>query len=235
MTSSTTDTSWLGWLIDAVISLMDVIGPIGAGIAIALENLFPPLPSEAILPMAGIAAHDGAFGLWEAVAWTTLGSLVGALALYGLGAWLGLDRLRRIAHRLPLVDVSDVDRTVAWFHRHGGKAVFFGRFVPIFRSLISIPAGVARTPLWRFAALTTAGSLIWNTAFILCGWFLGSGWHIVEQYVDVVQNVVIVVVAVTVVVLVTIRIRSLRANRGRDTASEAGDAPTGVLPVSSGR
>ncbi|MFS2241226.1 DedA family protein [Microbacterium sp. OR16] len=235
MTSSTTDTSWLGWLIDAVISLMDIIGPIGAGIAIALENLFPPLPSEAILPMAGIAAHDGAFGLWEAVAWTTLGSLVGALALYGLGAWLGLDRLRRIAHRLPLVDVSDVDRTVAWFRRHGGKAVFFGRFVPIFRSLISIPAGVARMPLWRFAALTTAGSLIWNTAFILCGWFLGSGWHIVEQYVDVVQNVVIVVVAVTVVVLVTIRIRSLRAKRGRDTASETSDTPTDELPVSSGR
>ncbi|WCD92260.1 DedA family protein [Microbacterium sp. nov. GSS16] len=235
MTSSTTDTSWLGWLIDAVISLMDIIGPIGAGIAIALENLFPPLPSEAILPMAGIAAHDGAFGLWEAVAWTTLGSLVGALALYGLGAWLGLDRLRRIAHRLPLVDVSDVDRTVAWFRRHGGKAVFFGRFVPIFRSLISIPAGVARMPLWRFAALTTAGSLIWNTAFILCGWFLGSGWHIVEQYVDVVQNVVIVVVAVTAVVLVTIRIRSLRAKRGRDTASEASDTPTDELPVSSGR
>lgn len=235
MTSSTTDTSWLGWLIDAVISLMDIIGPIGAGIAIALENLFPPLPSEAILPMAGIAAHDGAFGLWEAVAWTTLGSLVGALALYGLGAWLGLDRLRRIAHRLPLVDVSDVDRTVAWFRRHGGKAVFFGRFVPIFRSLISIPAGIARMPLWRFAALTTAGSLIWNTAFILCGWFLGSGWHIVEQYVDVVQNVVIVVVAVTAVVLVTIRIRSLRAKRGRDTASEASDTATDELPVSSGR
>lgn len=235
MTSSTTDTSWLGWLIDAVISLMDIIGPIGAGIAIALENLFPPLPSEAILPMAGIAAHDGAFGLWEAVAWTTLGSLVGALALYGLGAWLGLDRLRRAADRLPLVDVSDIDRTVAWFRRHGGKAVFFGRFVPIFRSLISIPAGVARMPLWRFAALTTAGSLIWNTAFILCGWFLGSGWHIVEQYVDVVQNVVIVVVAVTAVVLVTIRIRSLRANRGRDMASEASDTPTDELPVSSGR
>lgn len=235
MTTSTTDTSWLGSLIDAVISLMDIIGPIGAGVAIALENLFPPLPSEAILPMAGIAAHDGAFGLWEAVLWTTLGSLVGALALYGLGAWLGLQRLRRIADRLPLVDVSDVDRTVAWFHRHGGKAVFFGRFIPIFRSLISIPAGVARMPLWRFGALTTAGSLIWNTAFILCGWFLGSGWHIVEQYVDVVQNVVIVVVAVTIVVLAAIRIRSLRAKRSAGTVSEPSDAATGEVPVASGR
>ncbi|PKI93294.1 hypothetical protein CW368_00455 [Actinomycetales bacterium SN12] len=235
MTTSTTDTSWLGSLIDAVISLMDTIGPIGAGIAIALENLFPPLPSEAILPMAGIAAHDGSFGLWEAVAWTTVGSLVGALALYGLGAWLGLDRLRRVAHRLPLIDVSDVDRTVAWFHRHGGKAVFFGRFVPIFRSLISIPAGVARMPLWRFGALTTAGSLIWNTAFILCGWFLGSGWHIVEQYVDVVQNVVIIVVAVTLVVLAGMRIRSIRAKRRTGATPEASDVHTGEVPVSSGR
>lgn len=240
MTTTTADTSWLGALVDGVIGLMDVIGPIGAGIAIALENLFPPLPSEAILPMAGIASHSGAFALWEAVAWTTAGSLIGALALYGLGAWLGLGRLRRVADRLPLVDVSDVDRTVAWFHRHGGKAVFFGRFIPIFRSLISIPAGVARMPLWHFGALTTGGSLIWNTAFILCGWFLGSGWHIVEQYVDVVQNIVIVAVAVAIVVLVALRIRSLRAAR-RDDASEhveeseqSGPRTDGV-PVASGR
>ncbi|QMU98074.1 DedA family protein [Microbacterium esteraromaticum] len=240
MTSTTTDTSWLGSLIDAVIGLMDLIGPIGAGLAIALENLFPPLPSEAILPMAGIAAHDGSFGLWEAVLWTTVGSLVGALALYGLGAWLGLRRLRRIADRLPLVAVSDVDRTVAWFHRHGGKAVFFGRFIPIFRSLISIPAGVARMPMWRFGVLTTAGSLIWNTAFILCGWFLGSGWHIVEQYVDVVQNVVIVVVALAVVVFAASRIRSVRAARRQDAlehVDESGPSETRTdgIPISSGR
>lgn len=233
--TTTTDGSWLGALIDAVIGLMDVIGPIGAGIAIALENLFPPLPSEAILPMAGIAAHDGAFGLWEAVVWTTLGSLVGAYALYGLGSWLGLGRLRRIADRLPLVAVSDVDRTVAWFHRHGGKAVFFGRFIPIFRSLISIPAGVARMPLWRFGALTTAGSLIWNTAFILCGWFLGAGWHVVEQYVDVVQSIVIVVVVAAVVVLAALRIRSLRRGESDDEDPRQGEASTGSIRVSSGR
>ncbi|MEV7630968.1 DedA family protein [Microbacterium sp. NPDC089318] len=233
--TSATDTSWLGGLIDAVIGLIDVIGPIGAGLAIALENLFPPLPSEAILPMAGIAAHDGAFGLWEAVAWTTLGSLVGALALYGLGAWLGLERLRAIAGRLPLVDVSDVDRTVAWFHRHGGKAVFFSRFVPIFRSLISIPAGVARMPLWRFAVLTSAGSLLWNTAFILCGWFLGSGWHIVEQYIDVVQNIVIVAVAAACVVFVSLRMRSLRARRSESQKPQQSEADTGGMRISSGR
>lgn len=225
MTTETTaaDGSWLGWLIDAVVGLMDIIGPVGAGIAIALENLFPPLPSEAILPMAGIAAHQGSFSLVAAVLWTTVGSVVGALALYGLGAWLGLPRLRRIAGRMPLIAASDVDRTVEWFHRHGAKAVFFGRFVPIFRSLISIPAGVARMPLWRFGLLTAAGSLIWNTAFILCGWFLGTGWHVVEQYVDVAQNVVIAAAMTALALFVFVRVRRLRAGRRTDAPSGAAE------------
>ena len=230
--STAADGSWLGWLIDAVVSLMDVIGPVGAGIAIALENLFPPLPSEAILPMAGLAAHQGAFALWEAIVWTTLGSLVGAMALYGLGAWLGLTRLRRIVDRMPLISVGDVDRTVAWFQRHGGKAVFLGRFIPIFRSLISIPAGVLRMPLPRFALLTVAGSLIWNTVFILCGWFLGSGWHVVEQYVNVAQNVVIGAVAIAVTVFIVLRLRRPRTERTARHAS-ASDARTGEVPLSS--
>ncbi|MGK9221898.1 DedA family protein [Microbacterium barkeri] len=202
---------------------MDVIGPYGAGVAIAAENLFPPLPSEAILPMAGLAAHRGAFALWEAILWTTVGSVVGALLLYGIGVWFGVDRLRRIAERLPLVSGEDIDRTVAWFHRHGGKAVFLGRFVPIFRSLISIPAGVVRMPVWRFALLTAAGSVIWNTVFILVGWYLGSGWHIVEQYMDVVQNVVIVGVAAAVVWFVVVRIRAQRRQRAAGAVAPRGE------------
>ncbi|MCU4673393.1 DedA family protein [Microbacterium fluvii] len=192
---------------------MDVIGPAGAGIAIALENLFPPLPSEAILPMAGLAASRGSFTLFEALAWTTAGSVVGAFALYGLGAWLGLNRLRRIAARVPLLHPEDIDRTVAWFGRNGGKAVFFGRMIPIFRSLISIPAGITRMPLWRFGLLTFAGSLIWNTVFVLAGFFLGESWHIVEAYADILQYVVIAAVAVAVVWFVVARVRQLR---GRD-------------------
>ncbi|UWF78470.1 DedA family protein [Microbacterium neungamense] len=243
------DGSWLGWLIDTVVRLMDVIGPAGAGVAIALENLFPPLPSEAILPMAGLAAHQGAFALWEAVTWTTLGSLAGAFALYGLGAAFGVSRLRRVADRLPLVSAADVDRTVAWFERHGGKAVFFGRFVPVFRSLISLPAGVARMPLWHFGLLTAIGSLLWNTLFILCGWFLGTGWHIVEQYVDVAQNVVIAAVGLVLTMFAVVRARSLRAarrepeprelRRGRTAAGADADqdaeASTGPLPAGSAR
>jgi membrane protein DedA with SNARE-associated domain len=215
-TDGAADGSWLGTLVDAVVGLMDVIGPYGAGIGIAAENLFPPLPSEAILPLAGLAASRGAFALWEAILWTTVGSIVGALVLYGIGAWFGLERLRKVADKLPLVNVNDVDRTVEWFHRHGGAAVFFGRFIPIFRSLISIPAGVVHMPLWRFVLLTGLGSLIWNTIFVLLGWYLGESWHIVEQYMDVAQNVVIAVVVIAVVWFVVSRVRSLRADKRAD-------------------
>lgn len=193
-----------GWALD----LMDRLGGIGAGLAIALENFFPPLPSEVILPLAGFAASLGSFTLFGALFWTTLGSVVGALGLYGLGRWLGEDRIRRAVDRLPLVDVEDLDRTVAWFHKHGRKAVFFGRMVPIFRSLISIPAGVTAMPIWQFLAFTATGSLIWNSIFVLAGYFLGENWSAVEPYAEVLQYVVIGVVAVLIVYWVVRRIRS---------------------------
>jgi membrane protein DedA with SNARE-associated domain len=154
-------------LVDWSVSLMEVIGPAGAALAIALESVFPPLPSEVVLPMAGLTASLGSFTLAEALIWTTLGSIAGAFLLYGLGAWLGVSRLRAVAAKVPLLHPEDIDRTVAWFTRHGGKAVFFGRMVPLFRSLISIPAGVTRMPLWKFGLLTAAGSALWNTIFVL--------------------------------------------------------------------
>lgn len=210
---TTPDGSWLTVLVDAVVSLMHVIGAPGAGLAIALENLFPPLPSEVILPMAGLAASRGSFTLVEALAWTTAGSVVGALLLYGIGAWLGLARLRAIAVKVPLIHVEDVDRTVAWFSRHGGKAVFFGRMIPIFRSLISIPAGVTRMPLWRFGLLSLAGSLVWNSVFVLAGFFLGESWHIVETYAEFLQYVVVAATLTAVASFVVARVRQLRARR----------------------
>lgn len=218
LAAATADESWLSTVVDAVVGLMDVIGAPGAGIAIALENLFPPLPSEAILPMAGLAASRGAFSLVEVLAWTTAGSVVGAFALYLLGMWLGLERLRSIVRRMPLVHVEDVDRTVAWFHRHGSAAVFFGRMIPIFRSLISIPAGVVRMPAWRFGVLTLAGSLLWNSVFVLAGFWLGESWHIVETYAGIVQNVVIAVVLVAIGWFVVSRVRSARASDERRAA-----------------
>lgn len=220
-TATSSDGSWLTALVDAVVSLMDVIGPAGAGIAIALENLFPPLPSEVILPMAGLAASRGSFTLVEAIAWTTLGSVVGAFILYGLGAWLGVERLRRIADRVPLLHPEDIDRTVAWFTRHGGKAVFFGRMIPLFRSLISIPAGITRMRPWKFGILTATGSLIWNSTFVLAGFFLGEAWPVVEQYAEILQYVVIAAATVGVTWFLYVRTRTLLAARRRPSTEEA--------------
>lgn len=181
-----------GGLTGLVTDLVERLGGPGAGLAVALENLFPPIPSEVILPLAGFTASQGEMSLFGAIAWTTLGSVVGALALYYIGVALGRERIRAIAAKLPLVKVSDVDRTEAWFARHGGKAVFFGRMIPIFRSLISIPAGVERMPVGRFLLYTTSGSLIWNTTFVMAGYLLGENWHSVEAYAGVFQKVVIV-------------------------------------------
>jgi membrane protein DedA with SNARE-associated domain len=218
---TTTDGSWLTALVDWAVSLMEVIGPAGAGLAIALENLFPPLPSEVILPMAGLTASRGTFTLFEALVWTTLGSLVGAFLLYGLGRWLGAARLRALAAKAPLMHPEDIDRTVAWFERHGGKAVFFGRMLPIFRSLISIPAGVTRMPVWRFGLLTAAGSLVWNTVFVLAGFLLGESWHVVEMYADILQYVVIGAAVIGVAWFVYARTRMLLQRRqGASPASD---------------
>ncbi|MCP3425394.1 DedA family protein [Rothia sp. AR01] len=210
-----------GW----VVQVMEALGAVGAGLLIALENLFPPLPSEAILPLAGFTASRGELSLAAALIFTTLGSVVGALALYGVGRAVGLERIRGIARRMPLVDVADVDKTMAWFHRHGYKAIFFGRMIPIFRSLISIPAGVEKMPLLPFTALTALGSAIWNTIFVLAGFYLGENWHVVEGYVGIFQKIVIAVVVVLVAWWLVGRIRSRRARSLGGDASEDRDAP----------
>lgn len=199
------------WAVD----LMDRLGAPGAGLAIALENLFPPLPSEVILPLAGFTASRGDLSLAGALFWTTAGSVVGALALYLVGALVGRHRIRALVARLPLIRLHDVDRTEAWFARHGTKAVFLGRMIPIFRSLISLPAGVERMPIPTFLALTTAGSLIWNTIFVLAGYQLGESWWRVEAYAGLLQKVVIVAVALLVAWFVVIRIRGRRRGEHR--------------------
>lgn len=193
---------------------MERLGAPGAGLLIALENVFPPLPSEVILPLAGFTASRGDFHLWEAIFWTTAGSLLGALILYAIGAALGMKRTVAIAERLPLVQVSDIDKTVAWFHKHGTKAVFFGRMLPIFRSLISIPAGIERMPILTFSVLTLVGSLIWNSIFVIAGYQLGENWHRVEKYAEIFQYLVIAVVGLAVLWFIARRVRSQRENSG---------------------
>ncbi|TMR15807.1 DedA family protein [Nonomuraea turkmeniaca] len=198
---------------DWLVGLMETLGAPGAGLAIALENLFPPLPSEVILPLSGFTASRGEMDLLAVLVCTTLGSVVGALALYWVGALLGRERVHAIAALLPLVKVSDIEKTEAWFARHGRKTVFFGRMIPIFRSLISIPAGVERMPLATFTLLTTAGSLIWNTIFVLAGYFLGENWSLVEAYVGIGTNIVIAMVVAAVLVFVGVRLAERRKGR----------------------
>jgi membrane protein DedA with SNARE-associated domain len=200
-----------GW----AVSVMEALGAPGAGLLIALENLFPPLPSEVILPLAGFSASQGELSLAGALFWTTAGSVAGAMVLYWLGALIGRDRLRAVVARMPLLKLTDVDRTEAWFARHGTKAVFLGRMVPIFRSLISVPAGVERMRFGVFLLYTTLGSAIWNTVFVLAGYVLGENWHVIEQSVGVYSKFVLVAVAVAAITFVVARLRRAKAYEPR--------------------
>ncbi|WP_242614596.1 DedA family protein [Actinomadura roseirufa] len=210
-----------GWATD----LMDRLGAPGAGLAIALENLFPPLPSEVILPLAGFTAAQGRMSLVAALAWTTAGSVAGALALYGIGALVGRDRVRALAARLPLVKVADLDRTEAWFARHGAKAVFLGRMIPLFRSLVSVPAGVERMRMTTFLLYTTLGSALWNAVFVLAGYQLGDNWRTVEEYVGVYSKAVVALAALGVLGFAAVRIvKARRPGSGPGThRAESGD------------
>lgn len=194
-----------------VVAVMESLGELGVALLIAIENLFPPLPSEAVLPLAGFTASQGELNLLLAIIWATAGSLAGALILYSVGRALGRERMRAIAERLPLMKVSDVDKTEAWFVKHETKAVFFGRMIPIFRSLISIPAGIERMRLDAFIVLTAAGSLIWNTTFISAGYVLGENWETAQAYASLMQKLVLVGLAIGAVYFI---IKRTRKNNG---------------------
>ncbi|MFF5207713.1 DedA family protein [Streptosporangium sp. NPDC000396] len=207
--TSTTVGGIAGW----AVGLMETLGAPGAGVAIALENLFPPLPSEVILPLAGFTANKGTLTLLDAILWTTIGSVAGALALYGIGALLGRERVVAIAAKLPLISVSDIEKSEAWFARHGRKSVFFGRMIPLFRSFISIPAGIERMPIPIFTLLTALGSLVWNTIFVMAGYLLGENWSLVEGYAGILSKAVLVVVALAVVAFIVVRLQDRRRGR----------------------
>ena len=204
--SNVPDSGLAGWTVD----LMDKLGLFGAALAVSLDNFFPPIPSEIILPLAGFAASQGTFSLTGALIATTVGSVFGAMVLFGLGHVFGRDRAMWIFEKTPLLKVSDLERTEAWFAKHGAKAVFFGRMVPIFRSLISIPAGVERMNVFAFFLLTTAGSFIWNSLFVIAGYRLGENWDAVEPYASAFQKVVILTVIAVIAVFVFVRVRELR-------------------------
>lgn len=199
-------------------SIVDRLGAAGVGLLILLENVIPPIPSEVILPLAGFRARTGGVNVVAVWPAATAGSVLGALLLYGLGTWLGYERLHRLAgHRwFVFVSQKDLERGEEVFERHGGKVVLFGRCVPFLRSVVSIPAGISGMPLTRFVVLTMFGSGVWNGAFIALGWALGDNWSQVEGFLGPVGYVVLALLAVGLVVLIVRRIRSRSASVPRE-------------------
>ncbi|MDP8977154.1 MAG: DedA family protein, partial [Actinomycetota bacterium] len=157
-------------------------GALGLALVMLVENLFPPIPSEGVLPYAGFLVSRGQLGLAATLAGSTSGSLAGALVLYAMGRWGGRPLVLRFRKVLRITE-RDLDRADAWFARSGQLVVLFGRMAPLARSVVSVPAGVARMPLGRFVLLTTLGSLAWNVLLIGGGMALGARWHQVSELV----------------------------------------------------
>jgi membrane protein DedA with SNARE-associated domain len=202
------------WLATWVTNVIESLGYPGLTLLVALENLFPPIPSEVILPLAGFLTGQGRFSFVLVLFSATLGSLIGALILYAVGMGLGQAGIRRLFERyghLALITSEDLTRAEEWFDRWGPIAVFTGRLVPVVRSLVSLPAGYRRMPLVQFIPLTIFGSLIWNGALVILGWALGENWHAIEEYVGWLQYVVIAVVAILVLRFIWTRLRNHRA------------------------
>jgi membrane protein DedA with SNARE-associated domain len=193
---------------------IDSLGEWGVGLFTLAETVFPPIPSEVILPLAGFLTRQGSLSLPLVFVASTLGAYAGALALYFLGAKVGLERSIRWLSKLPLVEREDFETAEGWFRRHGKSAIFFGRLLPGVRSLISLPAGAEKMHLGTFSIFTIAGSGIWNGALIGLGVLLGKQYSMVEQYSRFLNYAVYTALAVVVAWLV------VRYIRRRKTADE---------------
>jgi membrane protein DedA with SNARE-associated domain len=197
----------LGGLVGFAGTVIDAIGEWGVGLLALIETVFPPIPSEVILPLAGFLAQRGELGLVLVLITSTLGAYLGALLLYWLGASVGLDRTIRALSKLPLVDRADFEKAAGWFERHGRSAIFFGRFIPGVRSLISLPAGAARMNLLSFSLFTIAGSALWNGLLIGLGAALGTQYALLEKYSSYLDYAVYAALAGVILWLVIRRIR----------------------------
>lgn len=184
-------------MFDWILSVIEGWGYPGVFALMLLENVFPPIPSEVIMPLAGYLAATGSLSFIPTVIAGTAGSVVGTLLWYWLGKALGDARLKRWAARhgrWMTVSPSDIDKAEAWFLRHGGAAVFLGRMVPAVRTLISVPAGIARMPMGKFLAFTIAGSLLWTLLLAGAGLVLESQYHRVADAIDPISSFVVVAV-----------------------------------------
>lgn len=202
-------TGILGW----AESVIEALGEWGVGALMLLETVFPPIPSEVILPLAGYLTQRGGLSFPLVFVTATAAAYLGALALYGLGAALGLERSIRWLSKIPLLDSEDLEQAASWFDKHGRASVFFGRLVPGVRSLISLPAGAARMDLVTFSVCTVAGSGIWNGLLIGLGAWLGDRYQLVEQYSRFLNYAVVAALAAAVIWLIVRKVRRTRAAR----------------------
>lgn len=177
---------------EAVRQITQALGYPGIFIMMLVENLFSPLPSEAIMPFAGFIASAGGLTIPGILVSGSLGSLAGAVIIYQLGRKLGHDRLQKWICRYGrylLLAPNDLNRALDFFDRHGKLAIFIGRLIPGVRSLISIPAGIKQMPMGEFLGLTLVGTLLWNTALLAAGYVLGSSWQRILEVIDMYELV----------------------------------------------
>ena len=189
------------------------LGGIGVALAIALESIFPPIPSEVILPLSGFTAARGTLSLPGAIIWATIGSVLGAWTLYGISRWVGLHRINLAADKIPGVSRKDVSKANDWFTKYGTWSVLIGRVIPVVRSLISIPAGFNRMNFLHFTGWTLLGSAVWNTILVSAGYLLGDQWCSIQGALGVFEDVVIAAVIVVIVWFVVRKVRTVIRNR----------------------
>lgn len=198
-----------------ITSVMEQFGYFGIALLILLENVFPPIPSEVILTFGGFMTTKSDLTVLGVVVASTIGSVGGAVILYWIGRILNVERIERIIEkwgkylRLTKEDVRKAD---AWFDKYGPWTVFFCRFIPLIRSLISIPAGMSGMNQWLFLVLTTIGTLIWNLVLVLVGAKVGDNWHQIVNYMDVYSNFMYAVIAIGIIVFVIWFIRKKKVS-----------------------
>lgn len=183
-----------------IISIMNKFGYFGVFFLIAIENIFPPIPSEVILLFGGFMTTYSKINILGVIIASTLGSLVGALILYYIGKILNKERLKKIIKgkigKILRLKAKDIDKADEWFDTKGNKTVFFCRFVPILRSLISIPAGMSEMPMPKFLLYTTVGSAIWNAVLTIAGSIVGDKWETIVDIFDKYSHITLIVLII---------------------------------------
>lgn len=189
-----------------IINIMEQVGYLGVFLLIAIENIFPPIPSEVILVFGGFMTTYTSLNIPIMILAATLGSLLGAIVLYYIGKIFNKERLKRIVNgkigKVLRLKASDIEKADKWFDTKGNKTVFFCRFIPIVRSLISIPAGMSEMPMQKFLLYTITGSLIWNTVLIIVGSIVGDKWETIVGYLDNFSNIILIILVIIFVVVI---------------------------------